>query len=619
MNKVNITYLYEKGYLTSIDVHFSKFITRLSQRDDPDILLAAALVSNATGNGDAYLDLASLAGKPIMLEPNGKSSTTCPNLFDWLQKLRQNPVVGKPGEFRPLILDTKNRLYLYRYWEYEKKLSEAILSRIEEDIRRIDESILKDSLKRLFPQDADNDSIWQQVSALTAAYKRFCVISGGPGTGKTFTVAKILALLLEQEKENNLKILLAAPTGKAAARIGESIKAAKKTLNTRKDVIDAIPSEAYTIHRMLITKPGSPYFFHDAENPLKADVVVIDEASMIDLALMSKLMAAVPKDSRLIIIGDKDQLSSVEAGAVLGDICHRDHTNQFSKQFLLKFEQLTGKRVHAAESASKNRLNLKDCMTIFKKNYRFGDDSEIGILSRAVSNGNVDKALSVLKNGSNQIAWEKIPHPQDLSQVLEKKIISGYSDYLKTENPAAALECFNRFRILCVVKRGPFGINAVNTFAEKVLRRERLIPPKGSSGNQWYRGRPILITRNDYRLGLFNGDMGITLPLPGSAKKDMYVFFSGKSGELRRFPPHRLPEHESVYAMTVHKSQGSEFDHVLFLLPNQDNPVLTRELFYTGITRAIQNVSIWGTEEIIKTTLSRKIERTSGLRDTLWK
>ena len=619
MSKVNIKYLYDNGYLTSIDVHFARFITRLSQRDDPDILLAGALVSNATGNGDVYLDLAALAGKPMMLESNGKSSTTCPNLFDWLQKLRQNPVIGKPGEFRPLILDTKNRLYLYRYWEYENKLSEEILSRIDEDIKGIDVSILKDSLKRLFPQDTDNDSIWQQVAAVTAAYKRFCVISGGPGTGKTFTVAKILALLLEQEKENNLKILLAAPTGKAAARIGESIKVAKKTLNSRKDVIDAIPSEAYTIHRMLITKPGSPYFFHDAKNPLKADVVVVDEASMIDLALMSKLLAAVPKDSRLIIIGDKDQLASVEAGAVLGDICHRDHENQFSKHLLLKFEQLIGKRIHAAESESKDRQSLKDCMTILKKNYRFGDDSEIGKLSRAVNNDNVDKALSVLKNSSDQIAWEKIPQPQDLSQVLEKKIISGYSDYLKTEDPATALECFNRFRILCVVKRGPFGINAINTFAENVLRREKLIPPEGSLANQWYRGRPILITRNDYRTGLFNGDMGITLPFPGSAKKDMYVFFPGKSGELRRFPPHRLPEHESVYAMTVHKSQGSEFDHVLFLLPDRDYPVLTRELFYTGITRAIRTVSIWGTDEIIKTTLSRKIERTSGLRDTLWR
>ncbi|UCD89547.1 MAG: ATP-binding domain-containing protein, partial [Desulfobacterales bacterium] len=236
----------------------------------------------------------------------------------------------------------------------------------------------------------------------------------------------------------------------------------------------------------------------------------------------------------------------------------------------------------------------------------------------AVNNGNVTKALSVLKNSSNQIAWENIPQPHDLSQVLEKKIISGYSDYFKTEDPATALECFKRFRILCVVKKGPFGVNAINRFAEKILRREGFIPPESSPVNPWYRGRPILITRNDYRLGLFNGDMGITLPVPGPEKSDMHVFFSGQSGELRQFSPHRLSEHESVYAMTVHKSQGSEFDHVLFLLPDRDYSVLTRELFYTGITRAIHKVSIWGTEKTITTTLSRKIERASGLRDALW-
>ena len=618
MNKDHIIYLYNKGKLTLLDVHFARFIARLGKNDNPCILLAAALLSNVTGNGDICLDLASVAGKPMLVASNPTSMSTYPHIFEWLKKLRKHPAVGQPGEFCPLILDGKNRLYLYRYWAYEKNLSDAILTRLEKEVRCVDMARLNDSLKRLFPNDGDSDGVWQQVSAIIAAYKKICVISGGPGTGKTFTVAKILALLLEQERKNSLRILLAAPTGKAAARLGESIKTAKKTLNCRKNIIDAIPSETFTIHRMLITIPGSPYFIYNADNPLKADVVVVDEASMIDLALMSKLISAVPADARLIIIGDKDQLASVEAGAVLGDICNRDNSNRFSLHFLQKIERLTGKKISAAVSKRKSRSSLNDCITILKKNYRFDAGSDIGKLSRFINIGNVDQTLSILKNGSAQLEWKKISQTSELSQGLEKKIISGYSDYLKTEDPVIALKIFNRFRILCVVKRGPFGVNAINDFTEKVLRREGLIGPEGSSSNPWYRGRPVLITRNDYNLGLFNGDMGITLSLPETGKKNLYVFFSGKSGRLRRFPPHRLPEHETVYAATVHKSQGSEFDRVLLILPDHDSPILTRELLYTGISRAIQHVSIWGSENVMKATVSRKIERTSGLRDALW-
>lgn len=618
MNKDHITYLYNNGIISSFDANFARFIARVCKHDDPYVQLAAALLSNVTGNGNVCLDLATVAGKPITAESSVPSMLTYPDLFEWPKRLRKHPAVGQPGEFRPLILDEKNRLYLYRYWAYEKQLVDTLLHRINKEVGYVDNNTLKDSLERLFPNTDDRDSVWQQVSAVVAAHKKFCVISGGPGTGKTFTVAKVLAVLLEQEKNFNLRILLAAPTGKAAARLGESIKAVKATLNCRTQIIDAIPSEASTIHRMLITLPGSPYFLHNADNPLKADVIVVDEASMIDLALMSKLVSAVPSDARLIIIGDKDQLASVEAGSVLGDICNRDHTNRFSKLFLQQFEGLTGKKPDAVEARPKSKSSLNDCITILKKNYRFDTGSAIGKLSRAINMGNVGQTLSILKNGSTQLEWEKSLLPSRLSRALEKKIISGYSDYLKTEDPVIALKLFNRFRMLCVVKRGPLGVNAINDFTEKVLRRERLITPGGSSGNPWYRGRPVLITRNDYNSELFNGDMGITLPLPATGEKNMYVFFAEKSGRLRRFSPHGLPEHETAYAATIHKSQGSEFDHVLLLLPDHDSPLLTRELLYTGITRATQQVSIWGFENIIKAAVARKIERTSGLRDAFW-
>jgi len=616
--KENITHLYKTGYLTDIDIHFAKFIAGLGKNDDPDIFLAATLASNATGNGDVYFDLASIAQKPVFMGLEQEGTVKWPNFSGWLQKIRQSPVVGWPGDYRPLILDKKNRLYLYRYWDYEKKLSESMLQRSREDFRDLDITRLKDSLKRLFSQNEDDEVNRQMVAAYIAAIKRICIISGGPGTGKTFTMAKILALLLELHGKEKLNILLAAPTGKAAARIAESIKNAKKTLNSPWDIIEAIPSEAYTIHRMLKTIPGSPYFQHNHENPLNADVVVVDEASMVDLALMSKLLWAVPFDARLILIGDKDQLASVETGFVLGDICDRKNIHTFSECFCNKFEAVTQQKIELPFKEHKGSPGLYDCMVVLKKNYRFTGGSGIGELSHAVNQGEIHKVLHLLKNKSDQMFWKKISQSHDLSRFLVQSIINGYSDYLNTNDPYRALELFNRFKILCAVKIGSMGVNAVNRLAEEVLSREGLIAPVRSSSNPWYKGRPVLITRNDYRLKLFNGDMGITLPASGSTGKDLYVYFSGESGELKRFLPYRLPEHETGYAMTVHKSQGSEFDHVLLILPDRDYPVLTRELFYTGISRTKKTVSIWATEDVLKTTISRKIERTSGLKDALW-
>ncbi len=469
-------------------------------------------------------------------------------------------------------------------------------------------------MQRLFPAPASNGIDWQKVAALTATLNKFCLISGGPGTGKTFTVAKILALLLEQAGKGRLEILLAAPTGKAAARLSESIRTAKKTLNFSKDIVDAIPSESYTIHRLLKTIPGSPYFFYNSENRLPADVVVVDEASMIDLALMSKLLEAIPATARVILIGDKDQLASVEAGSVLGDICDRNRVHGFSERFCKRLEKITGEEFNIGIEHDNFKNGLQDCIVVLKKSFRFTDDSAIGKLSRSVNCGDVEKVLDVLQTSPMQVSWIETQGRKDLIKTLAKKLIQGYSEYLKTADPHIALERFNRFKILCAVNIGPLGVKAVNRLAEQILSREGLIQPE----QDWYLGRPVLITRNDYSLGLFNGDMGLTLPAPDSNNKDLHVYFPGSSGQLRRFLPHRLAEHETVFAMTVHKSQGSEFDDVLLILPEKDYPVLTRELIYTAITRARRNISIWGTEEVVRAAVSRKIERTSGLRDALW-
>jgi exodeoxyribonuclease V alpha subunit len=617
MNKESITHLIETGYLSEIDVHFGKFITALDKNDNPAIFIAAALVSRATGDGDGFLDLNSITRKSILSDIIGIENLQSSQLSEWLKALDQSRVVGAPGEVCPLILDDKNRLYLYRYWDYEQRLSSLIKSRIQEDVQGIDKSILKNSLNRLFPDNGTNEFNWYKVAGVIAAFKKFCVITGGPGTGKTFTTAKILALLLELSKKK-LNIFLAAPTGKAAARIGESIKAAKKTLNCSLDIIDAIPSETYTIHRMLKTIPGSPYFYHNAKNPLSADIVVVDEVSMVDIALMSKLISAVKDNARIILIGDRDQLASVEAGFVMSDICDRDNIHLFSDCFCRQFEELTHCKMEISSNRLKDVPGLYDCMVVLKKSYRFTDKSGIGELSKAVNNGKIDDAFSILQNNAGQIDWEKISNSNGLSIALPKEVINGYSDYLNCQDPLKALELFNRFRILCAVKFGVLGVIEVNRLAEEILNKNDLIELDNISTYPWYRGRPVLITRNNYGFELFNGDIGITMPEPNSDSKELYVYFSGVSGKLRRFLPHHLPEHETAFAMTVHKSQGSEFENVLLVLPNQDYPVLTRELLYTGITRAKNHISIWGREEIIKATILRKISRNSGLKDALW-
>ena len=615
MNKNNLLRLHQSGILTDIDIHFARFMANLAGGSYSEIFLGAGLVSNVTGKGDVCLDLSSFARRMLLDKYNGMDAVICPGLSAWKDNLMSTKIVGRPGDLCPLILDEENRLYLYRYWEYEKKLSDSIKQRIKDDISGINLSLIKESLKRLFPERIDGDIDWQKVAAITSAFKKFCVISGGPGTGKTTTVAKILALLLEQAgKEENLRIFLAAPTGKAAARLSESIENIKKKLNCKDYIKAAIPTKAFTIHRLLKTISGSPFFHHNYENPLSADIVVIDEASMVDLPLMSKLIQAVPINARLILIGDSEQLASVDPGSVLGDICGSSYVRGFTADFINKVEKLTDEKFTDSIKQYKNIKILHDCIVILKKNYRFADGSGICELSQAVKKGDIDNALYLLKNNNDRsIIFEEILSDNYFKRILTDKVIEFYSEYLKTDDPIIALELFNRFKILCAVKIGQFGVYAVNAIIEQILSRKNLIQTE----NLWYRGRPVLITSNDYKLGLFNGDIGITMQIPDFGSNDMHVFFPGTSRELRHFLPYRLPQHETVYAMTVHKSQGSEFENVYLILPDNDYSVLSRELIYTAITRASQSITILGKEEILRTSISRVIKRKSGLHDSL--
>jgi len=602
--------LHNSSFFTGLDFQFARFMSRLSGGDSPQILLAAALASRSRREGHICVDLSSLAGKP--LADGGANGGACPEWPSWRKVLESSPAVGRPGDYRPLILDGTH-LYLYRYWSYEKNLAEFLKARARSGGAAIDEPLLKDGLGRLFPGDNQKETDWQKVAAFASVVKNFCVISGGPGTGKTFAVAKILALLLEQSRNRNLRIALAAPTGKAAARLKEAIQKAKEKLACPEEIKAAIPEEASTIHRLLRSIPGSPYFQHNEKNPLPADVVVVDEASMVDLALLSKLAAAVPGSARLILLGDKDQLASVEAGAVLGDICDTGHIHSFSLKFRRDLKTTAGEEAGGSPD-SREEPAMQDCIVQLKKSYRFGEDSGIGAASQAVNDGDCGRALGIMKStGDKDIQWQELPRPEGLYRVLKERIITGFSSYLKMTDPEEAFDLFKRFRILCALREGPFGVYALNLLVEQVLRKEGLIKQEG----RWYSGRPVMITRNDYNLKLFNGDVGIILP-DSESSREPRAYFPSEEGTIRKFPPLRLPEHETVYAVTVHKSQGSEFNRVLLLLPDADIPVLTRELIYTGITRARERVEVWGKEEVFRAAVSRRIERTSGLRDALW-
>ena len=625
MKDEDLNRLFASGMFSALDTHFAGLMMRLSEGDVPELSLAAALVSSHTRQGHICLDLTEVGGKRLEGDPDGFQ---CPPVSDWCEKLLASSMVGRPGAFKPLILDREARLYLYRYWEYQQKLAEALTNRIGGPSPWVgDDQSLKDQLERLFPSEGTDAVDWQKVAAFAALRKSFCVISGGPGTGKTTTVAKILALLLEQPSSDNLRIALAAPTGKAAARLQEAMRQARQGLDCRESVRQAIPEAASTIHRLLGTIPGSPYFRHNADNLLPVDVVVVDEASMVDLALMSKLLQALPASARVILLGDKDQLSSVEAGAVLGDICETGERAFFSRDFATVLQDVGCGELNAEFLSENPAKKPKDCIIQLQKSYRFTDMSGIGLLSKATRNGEMDTAITILRSGNHHdISWNEMPPANAFGKAVTNQIMEGFTDYFKAvasidtasgKDPEAMIkeifDLFEKFRILCAVREGFCGLAALNSLVENIFGEHHLLQRNA----KWYVGRPILIGRNDYNLRLFNGDVGIFLPDLFSGT-DSRVFFQGQEGGFRAFHPLRLPEHETVYAMTVHKSQGSEFNNVMFILPDRDSPVLTRELVYTAITRAKEKVSVWGSESTFRAAVSRSTRRMSGLSAALW-
>jgi exodeoxyribonuclease V alpha subunit len=334
---------------------------------------------------------------------------------------------------------------------------------------------------------------------------------------------------------------------------------------------------------------------------------------MIDLALMSRLIQAVPDAARIILLGDKDQLASVEAGSVFGDICHRGHRPAYSTAFAADCRRVTGQSLPVQRQAG-SVPPAADCHVELIRNYRFHGQSGIAAVSSAVNEGDGPRALRLMNTAPDGDArFQSLPAPETLGRSLENILMESFSGYLTAEDPQEVFRRFNLLRILCALREGPYGVGHLNELVEEILNRRKII----RRDRPWYFGRPVLITRNDYTARLYNGDIGIVLP-DREGQNEPRVFFPTPEGSFRKILPSRLESYETVFAMTIHKSQGSEFDRVLCLLPDRDTPLLTRELIYTALTRARRDVTLWGREEIFLQAVSRRIERSSGLRDALW-
>ena len=615
-----------QGWIRALDLALARMLAELDPGAKAELILAAVFCSHQLGRGHICLDLDTTLGDPdaaLSLPPEGAYGEQLPDkpsellsgltLTEWCEALERSPLVQQGAGSAPLVLQPGRpvRLYLRRQWYYEVTVAAAIRDRLEPVQESAPPAGLAEKLDRLFPQSESQAVDWQRLACALVARSHFGIITGGPGTGKTTTVVRLLALLQTQAREQGrgLRIRLAAPTGKAAARLTESISQAVNALP--EGMAEGVPTEVSTLHRLLGSRPDSRRFRHNAVNPLHADLVVVDEASMIDLEMMHSLLEALPSRARLVLLGDKDQLASVEAGAVLGDLCQQAQQGGYNPQTLnwAAASGCPGLSAWQTAEGEPGQQPLAQQIVMLRHSHRFGADSGIGRLARAVNAGDTQAVERILLGVSNELALlEPGSDPQRLLKPLmldagplgQSRGARGYRNYLevlRVNRPGngqlsdpdwvgwgkAVLEAFSRFRILCALRKGPWGVEGQNEAIEQALAGAGLISPE----TLWYEGRPVILTRNDYALGLMNGDIGICLQVPdGDGGRVLRVAFPLPDGSLKWVLPSRLQQVETVFAMTVHKSQGSEFEHTALVLPPGPNPVLTRELVYTGITRA---------------------------------
>ncbi|WP_245391821.1 exodeoxyribonuclease V subunit alpha [Salinicola aestuarinus] len=650
----------ELGWLRQLDRHFVRFLAEREppagssggdpsggdpsggapsggdEADEALVYLAAALVSHQAGRGHVCLSLTRALAAPhsaLSLPPldGGREPdrpVTLPETLlagvtraRWIAALDDSWLVTRAsqaaGSATPLVRDG-DRLYLRRYWQAEAGVARRLGERLKRPLPVA--PTMADRLATLFAGNVAEagEPDWQRLACAMALRQRLTVISGGPGTGKTTTVTRLLALLQQQALETGgdvLRIRLAAPTGKAAARLSESIAGAVSRLAVDSRVRESIPQEAQTLHRLLGARPDTRHFRHHAERPLSLDLLVVDEASMVDLEMMAALLEALPSAARLILLGDKDQLASVEAGSVLGDLCEGARANGepgaahgYSPALRDYLAQMTGDTLPALPANA-----LSDHVTMLRRSFRFRADSGIGALARTANAGNGRAFIETLNAGFEDIALLDIN-----ATAFERAVVAGYRPLFDALAAGAAPETLldrqGNFQVLCALRRGAWGVEGLNDRIARALQRQGWL----ERTDGWYAGRPVMVTHNDPQLGLYNGDLGLTL---SDADGRLRVYFPHADG-VRPVLPSRLDAATTAFAMTVHKSQGSEFDHVLFVLPERANPIVTRELVYTGVTRAKTRLTLGLARgergaTVLRDAVARQVVRESAIGERL--
>ena len=649
----------EQGLLRHIDSALAAQLLRLDGQASPALLVAAALLAQMEGRGHTCLPLADLCAPPVALlgwpavaveGPQGLRALWAhlpATLADWQAALQSNTsracsrLSDAPDQGQPLVLGGTAHaplLYLRRYAGYEKRVGQGLLQRASEPLP-VPEAAARQWLDRFFvpSAEASADTDWQKVACAVALRARLSVITGGPGTGKTYTAARLLALLLAlHEGDSPLRVALAAPTGKAAARLKQSIDNALTSLQDQVpegsgldlNTLIARMGPARTLHSLLGARPDTRQFRHHAANPLDVDVLIVDEASMVHLEMMDALLQALPSTSRLVLLGDKDQLASVEAGAVLGDLCRDAAAGRYSADTAQFVQAVAGQTLPAEYQSAGAAPALAQQTVMLRHSRRF--KGAIGQLALAVNRGDADAARAAFDS-----AVGAVPSPGSISALLALQPTTpqvvcdlalgahgqpSYADYLRlmqrqlegqgTDTHSAwvrsVLQAFERFRILCAVHQGDWGTQGLNAAVQKALADDDLLKVTG----EWFAGRPVMVTRNDAQLGVFNGDVGVVLP--NHEGKLKVWFLDGEA--LRSVSVMRLAQVETAFVMTVHKSQGSEFEHTALVLPPGGAEVLSRELVYTGITRAREQFTLLEAEAgLLEAAMARPSVRASGL------
>jgi len=618
--------LTDAGELRRLSGAFARFIAAVGGAS-PALMLACVLLSELEGRGHSCLMLGELAADPCTLmgwsEEQWKSLSAPAgalpkNAAAWRAELGAADQVWQVGELdfdQPLVLDG-DRLYLRRYWRDETLVADTIRSRAAE-LRAVDVPHVRQWIDILFASECRAQAPdWQKLACAIALRGSLAIITGGPGTGKTYTAARLLALLFAVAPDAaQQRIALAAPTGKAAARLKQSIDKALTELADK--VGGALPlreltarmGAARTLHSLLGARPDTRAFSHHKGNPLDVDVLIVDEASMVHLEMMAALLDALPPTATLILLGDKDQLASVEAGAVLGDLCRDAQAGGYTAATLDYAQAASGETIPDEFTGGAGPLAQQTVM--LRHSRRFG--GPIGQLALAVNAGDALRAEQVLRSGGEAVRW--IEHAQQ--HLVVQLAGEGYQAYLQLIAQGAGahedgirqvLHAFDAFRILCAVREGEWGVSGLNAAIEQKLETAGSIRRRG----EWYVGRPVMVTRNDYGTGVFNGDIGLTLADPARPGSLRVYFLEGD--KVRSVLATRLRQVETAYAMTVHKSQGSEFRHTVLVLPREGGAMVAQELVYTGITRASEVFTLVGS---LGEAIGRKTRRASGLRDMI--